>query len=176
MTNEKFYNDEKIILELLQYNKNFRCPKCNENTVKYMPESISKEEKVFFPRKMLKTYRYHCFNCKNGFGSIKKLALVDGIFLDKNTDLKQRSKRYVEEICKESKLSDDVKNYAFKILTDYNKKLGYRNTATAAVYISAILCNERRTQMELEDITHVTDISFRNSYKDIKKVLDLKIS
>lgn len=167
--------NEKTVLNLSLCDGKFRCPVCYEDGVKHIPTKRYSGVEVFYPRKMLKSKRYYCFNCKTSFKDIKKLALVDGIFLDRNTDLKERSKRYVEEVCKKLVLSNDVQEKAIEILNDYNEKWGYRDVAAASIYISALLCGERKSQTRIAYELNTTEHSICRCYRDIAKVLDLEI-
>ena len=47
--------------------------------------------------------------------------------------------------------------------------------AAAAIYISAILEGERRTQREIAEVAHVTEVTVRNRYKELVKELNLRI-
>ncbi|MBN2066741.1 MAG: transcription initiation factor IIB, partial [Candidatus Thermoplasmatota archaeon] len=44
-----------------------------------------------------------------------------------------------------------------------------------AVYISSVVCNERRTQREVAEIAGVTEVTIRNRYKELAKRLDIDI-
>ncbi|MHA1270459.1 MAG: transcription initiation factor IIB [Candidatus Helarchaeota archaeon] len=47
--------------------------------------------------------------------------------------------------------------------------------AAASIYISAILEGERRTQREIAEVAHVTEVTVRNRYKELVKELNIKI-
>ncbi|MBD3228825.1 MAG: transcription initiation factor IIB [Candidatus Lokiarchaeota archaeon] len=47
--------------------------------------------------------------------------------------------------------------------------------AAASIYISAILEGERRTQREIAEVAHVTEVTVRNRYKELVKELEIKI-
>jgi len=47
--------------------------------------------------------------------------------------------------------------------------------AAASIYISAILEGERRTQREIAEVAHVTEVTVRNRYKELVKVLNINI-
>ncbi len=47
--------------------------------------------------------------------------------------------------------------------------------AAAAIYISAILEGERRTQREIAEVAHVTEVTVRNRYKELVKELNLRV-
>jgi len=44
-----------------------------------------------------------------------------------------------------------------------------------ALYISSILCGERRTQREVADVAGVTEVTIRNRYKELAEKLDIDI-
>ncbi|MFX1294729.1 MAG: transcription initiation factor IIB [Promethearchaeota archaeon] len=47
--------------------------------------------------------------------------------------------------------------------------------AAAAIYISAILEGERRTQREIAEVAHVTEVTVRNRYKELVKELSIRV-
>ncbi|MFX0133473.1 MAG: transcription initiation factor IIB [Candidatus Hodarchaeota archaeon] len=47
--------------------------------------------------------------------------------------------------------------------------------AAASIYISAILEGERRTQREIAEIVHVTEVTVRNRYKELVRELKLRV-
>jgi len=47
--------------------------------------------------------------------------------------------------------------------------------AAAAIYISAILEGERRTQREIAEVAHVTEVTVRNRYKELVKELNIRV-
>ncbi len=47
--------------------------------------------------------------------------------------------------------------------------------AAAAIYIAAILCDERRIQREVAEVTCVTEVTIRNRYKELVETLDIDI-
>src|SRR2546421_4401883 len=73
---------------------------------------------------------------------------------------------YVSRFCSELKLSGEVQSRAVEILKDAQDKeltsgRGPTGVAAAAIYISSILSNERRTQREMEHVTVVTGVTSR---------------
>ncbi|HIH28172.1 MAG TPA: transcription initiation factor IIB, partial [Thermoplasmata archaeon] len=82
--------------------------------------------------------------------------------------------------CSELKLSGDVQAKAIEILKDAaDKELtsgrGPTGVAAASIYISSILCGERRTQREVADVAGVTEVTIRNRYKELAERLDIDI-
>ena len=53
---------------------------------------------------------------------------------------------------------------------------GPNGIAAAALYVAAILLGERRTQKEVAEVTNVTEVTIRNRYSEITKLLDIKLS
>jgi transcription initiation factor TFIIB len=47
--------------------------------------------------------------------------------------------------------------------------------AASALYISAIMEGERRTQREIAEVAHVTEVTVRNRYKELVRELDLAV-
>jgi transcription initiation factor TFIIB len=87
---------------------------------------------------------------------------------------------YISRFCSELKLSGDVQAKAIEILKDAaDKELtsgrGPTGVAAASIYISSILCGERRTQREVADVAGVTEVTIRNRYKELAERLDIDI-
>ncbi len=51
---------------------------------------------------------------------------------------------------------------------------GPTGIAAAALYVAALLNNEKRTQREVADVAGVTEVTIRNRYKELLKELKLK--
>lgn len=77
-------------------------------------------------------------------------------------------------------LSHSVERLANK-LVDSSRKIGIDigrpsvGLAAAAVYLSSILMNERRTQLQVASSIGVSDVSIRNRYSDIVSTMDITI-
>ena len=87
---------------------------------------------------------------------------------------------YISRFCSELKLSGDVQAKSIEILKDAaDKELtsgrGPTGVAAASIYISSILCGERRTQREVADVAGVTEVTIRNRYKELAERLDIDI-
>jgi transcription initiation factor TFIIB len=87
---------------------------------------------------------------------------------------------YVQRFCSELKLSGEVQTKAAEILKDASEKeltsgRGPTGVAAAAIYISSIMCNERRTQREVADVAGVTEVTIRNRYKELTEKLGIEI-
>lgn len=77
-------------------------------------------------------------------------------------------------------LSSRVQRRAIQILDDAKAKgitAGKDPTGLAAssLYISAIMEGERRTQREIAEIAHVTEVTVRNRYKELVRELQLAV-
>ncbi len=77
-------------------------------------------------------------------------------------------------------LSSRVQRRAVKILEDARAKgitAGKDPTglAASALYISAIMEGERRTQREIAEVAHVTEVTVRNRYKELVRELQLAV-
>lgn len=91
-----------------------------------------------------------------------------------------RPQDYISRFCSELKLSGEVQTKAAEILKDASDKeltsgRGPTGVAAAAIYISSIICNERRTQREVADIAGVTEVTIRNRYKELTDKLGIEI-
>ena len=88
---------------------------------------------------------------------------------------------YISRFCSELKLSGEVQAKSIEIIKSANSReltsgRGPTGVAAAAIYISSILCNERRTQREVADIAGVTEVTIRNRYKELTDKLQIEIS
>ncbi|WP_265110619.1 transcription initiation factor IIB [Halosolutus halophilus] len=80
-------------------------------------------------------------------------------------------KQYVPRFCSELDLSEEVQTKANEIIDTTAEKgllsgkspTGY---AAAAIYASALLCNEKKTQREVADVAQVTEVTIRNRYQE----------
>jgi len=77
-------------------------------------------------------------------------------------------------------LSEGTQQKAAKILTRAREQgitVGKdpMGLAAAALYIAAILAGERRTQREIANVAHVTEVTVRNRYKEMLTELNIHI-
>ncbi len=91
-----------------------------------------------------------------------------------------RPQDYVQRFCSELSLSGDIHSKAAEILDDATKKeltsgRGPTGVAAAAIYISSILGNERRTQREVAEVAGVTEVTIRNRYKELSEKLGIEV-
>ena len=89
-------------------------------------------------------------------------------------------KDYISRFCSELKLSSNVQAKTLEILGHaVNQELtsgrGPTGLAAASLYISSVLCGERRTQREVAEIAGVTEVTIRNRYKELAQKLDIRI-
>lgn len=89
-------------------------------------------------------------------------------------------KDYISRFCNELKLSSNVQAKTLEILGHaVNQELtsgrGPTGLAAASLYISSVLCGERRTQREVAEIAGVTEVTIRNRYKELAQKLDIHI-
>ena len=91
-----------------------------------------------------------------------------------------RPQDYVQRFCSELKLSGEVQSKTAETLKDASEKeltsgRGPTGVAAAAIYISSILCNERRTQREVAGVAGVTEVTIRNRYKELTEKLGIEV-
>ncbi|MFC4439937.1 MULTISPECIES: transcription initiation factor IIB [Natrialbaceae] len=80
-------------------------------------------------------------------------------------------KKYVPRFCSELELSEEVQSKANEIIETTAEQgmlsgkspTGY---AAAAIYASALLCNEKKTQRDVADVAQVTEVTIRNRYQE----------
>ena len=87
---------------------------------------------------------------------------------------------YISRFCSQLKLSNEVQVKTIEILKQAAKQeltsgRGPTGLASAAIYIATVLCGERRTQREIAEIGGVTEVTIRNRYKELAKLLDIDI-
>jgi transcription initiation factor TFIIB len=77
------------------------------------------------------------------------------------------------------KLSAETQSRAVDILNEAKKAeltsgRGPTGIAAAALYVAALMNNEKRTQREVADVAGVTEVTIRNRYKELLRELKLK--
>jgi transcription initiation factor TFIIB len=90
-------------------------------------------------------------------------------------------KTYISRFCNKLKLNQKVKEKAKEILNaSIQKQLlsgrGPVGVAAAAIYISSVLCEEKRTQREVAEVAGVTEVTIRNRYKELVNKLEIPIN
>ncbi|MFX1293545.1 MAG: transcription initiation factor IIB family protein [Promethearchaeota archaeon] len=87
---------------------------------------------------------------------------------------------YVSRFGEELQLSPHIQQEACQIIEMAEKKaltIGKdpKGLAAAAIYIVGILEGERRTQRDISNVSHITEVTIRNRYKEIVRALNLKL-
>jgi transcription initiation factor TFIIB len=99
--------------------------------------------------------------------------------------IKQSSpKDYISRFSSVLKLSPKTQNDALKVLKQAEKKQaekveltsgrGPAGIAAAALYVAALINDEKKTQREVADIAGITEVTIRNRYKELIEKLDLE--
>ncbi len=88
---------------------------------------------------------------------------------------------YVSRFGSELDVSGEVRTKAIELIRKaQDNKLtsgrGPTGIAGAALYIATILCGERRTQRDVAEAAHVTEVTVRNRYKELVEKLDVDIN
>lgn len=86
---------------------------------------------------------------------------------------------YIARFASSLKLSAEVQSKAVEILdhaqgAELTSGRGPTGIAAAALYVSALIHGEKRTQREVADIAGVTEVTIRNRYKELLDELDLE--
>ncbi|MEW6063379.1 MAG: transcription initiation factor IIB [Nanoarchaeota archaeon] len=86
---------------------------------------------------------------------------------------------YLPRFVSALKLSADSQSKAVEILhraqkAELTSGRGPMGIAAAALYVAALLNNEKRTQREVADVAGVTEVTIRNRYKELLKELKIK--
>ncbi len=86
---------------------------------------------------------------------------------------------YLPRFVSSLNLSADTQSKAVELLNKATKAeltsgRGPTGIAAAALYVAALLNNEKRTQREVADVAGVTEVTIRNRYKELLNVLKLK--
>ncbi|GAH86577.1 unnamed protein product, partial [marine sediment metagenome] len=87
---------------------------------------------------------------------------------------------YISRFGQELELSTHIQKAARDILTQAQQKelttgKDPKGLAAAALYMAGVLEGERRTQRDISRVAHVTEVTIRNRYKEIGKVLNLRL-
>ncbi len=88
---------------------------------------------------------------------------------------------YVSKFVNQLTLSGDAENLAIQILDQaielrLTSGRGPAGIAAAATYIASLLTDERRTQGEIAQGAHVTEVTIRNRYKELTQKLEIKVT
>jgi len=88
-------------------------------------------------------------------------------------------KDYISRFASTLHLSPKTQNEALKILkkaeiSELTSGRGPAGIAAAALYVSALLNDEKKTQREVADVAGITEVTIRNRYKELLDRLDLE--
>ncbi|MCD6558439.1 transcription initiation factor IIB [Thermococci archaeon] len=88
---------------------------------------------------------------------------------------------YVGRFADQLGLSERTKRKAIEILKQAVKRgltsgRGPMGVAAAALYIASVLEGEKRTQREVAEVAHVTEVTVRNRYKELVEKLGIKLN
>lgn len=87
---------------------------------------------------------------------------------------------YVSRFCAKLNLEKPIEEQARKIIKEALEKditsgRGPTGIAASAIYIAAILCDDRKTQKDVAEATGVTEVTLRVRYKEIARELGIKV-
>ena len=88
-------------------------------------------------------------------------------------------KDYISRFASVLHLSPRTQNEALKILgkaenSELTSGRGPAGIAAAALYVAALLNDEKKTQREVADVAGITEVTIRNRYKELLDRLDLQ--
>lgn len=89
-------------------------------------------------------------------------------------------KDYISRFCSKLKLDIKVKGKSIEIL-ELAGKNGLisgkepHSLASAAIYIASILCNQRRKQREISEVSGVSEVTIRKRYKELREKLCISV-
>lgn len=88
-------------------------------------------------------------------------------------------KDYVSRFSSILHLSPKAQNHALKILkkadiSELTSGRGPAGVAAAALYVAALINDEKKTQREVADVAGITEVTIRNRYKELIDRLDLE--
>ena len=88
-------------------------------------------------------------------------------------------KDYISRFASVLHLSPKTQNEALKILkkaeiSELTSGRGPAGIAAAALYVAALLNDEKKTQREVADVAGITEVTIRNRYKELLERLDLE--
>ncbi len=88
-------------------------------------------------------------------------------------------KDYISRFASVLHLSPKTQNEALKILkkaevTELTSGRGPAGIAAAALYVAALLNDEKKTQREVADVAGITEVTIRNRYKELLERLNLE--
>ena len=87
---------------------------------------------------------------------------------------------YVSSFCSKLNLKKPVEARAREIINealnrDITSGRGPTGIAASAIYIAAILCDDRKTQKDVAEATGVTEVTLRVRYKELARELSIRV-
>lgn len=105
---------------------------------------------------------------------------MDGVFLEKWPNMRDRVGKYLHEGCMSLRLSkyteEKAKDLMKKLTTTRGLSGNPRVIASGLLYIAACVEKERRTQRDVGNVMNVTEVTVRDSYRRIFNDLNLERS
>ena len=88
-------------------------------------------------------------------------------------------KDYISRFSSTLHLSPQSQNEALKILrkaeiSELTSGRGPAGIAAAALYVAALIHDEKKTQREVADVAGITEVTIRNRYKELLERLDME--
>ena len=88
-------------------------------------------------------------------------------------------KDYISRFASTLHLSPKTQNSSLKILkkaevSELTSGRGPAGIAAAALYVAALLNDEKKTQREVADVAGITEVTIRNRYKELLEKLNLE--
>lgn len=119
----------------------------------------------------------NCISCGKRF-KLAQGALMDGVFLEKWPNMRDRVGKYIHEGCMGLGLSKGTEVRAGALMKKLTTTRGLsgnpRAIAGGLIYLAAGAEKERRTQRDVGDVMNVTEVTVRNSYRRIFYDLNLE--
>ena len=87
---------------------------------------------------------------------------------------------YVNRFCAKLNLKRHVAEHALEIIEEALERdiisgRGPTGIAASAIYIAAILCDDRKTQKDVAEATGVTEVTLRVRYKELARELGIRV-
>jgi transcription initiation factor TFIIB len=88
--------------------------------------------------------------------------------------------RCIPKIASKGNINEQIQQKAIEVLKAAGKVGAIAGKdpmglAAAAIYIACVMSGEKKTQKELADVAGVTEVTVRNRYKGLRKILNLDV-
>ena len=88
--------------------------------------------------------------------------------------------RCIPKIASKGNINEQIQQKAIEVLKEAGKVGAIAGKdpmglAAAAIYIACVMSGEKKTQKELADVAGVTEVTVRNRYKGLRKILNLDV-